>query len=176
MNRSAMTVLLLSASAWSAAAGDDGKGHPPVAAMNPRFEQFKQIVGVWEGKEVEGQPGTNITAEYRLTSGGTAVEEKLMANTPKEMVTIIHCDGDDLLLTHYCMLGNQPRMKASGTGEGNRFDFKFVGATNLKSPADMHMHDVTYSFPDKDTLRSEWTHYHDGKSSGTVVFELKRKK
>jgi hypothetical protein len=174
-NRFAMTVLLLSACAWSAAAADDIKDHPP-ATKNARFDQFKQIIGTWEGKEMEGRPGTIVTAEYRLTSGGTAIEEKLFANTPMEMVTIIHCDGDDLLLTHYCMLGNQPRMKASGSGESNRFDFKFVGATNLKSPTDMHMHDVSYSFPDKDKLKSEWTHYHDGKSAGQVVFELKRKK
>ena len=174
-NRIALSVLLLSTCAWRASAGDDLKGLPS-AAKNARFEQFKQIVGVWEGKEMEGQPGKTVTAEYRLTSGGTAVEEKLAANTPKEMVTVIHCDGDDLFLTHYCMLGNQPRMKASGTGESNQFDFKFVDAANLKSPSDMHMHDVTYVFPDKDTLRSIWTHYHDGKSAGKVVFELKRKK
>ena len=125
---------------------------------------------------MEGHVGTKINAEYRLTSGGTVIEEKLFANTPMEMVTLIHCDGDDLALTHYCMLGNQPRMKTSGTGESNQFAFKFVGATNLKSPTDMHMHNVTYSFPDKDTLKSEWTHYHDGKDAGKVVFELKRKK
>ena len=30
-----------------------------------------------------------------------------------EMITMYHPDGDGLALTHYCMLGNQPRMKAS---------------------------------------------------------------
>jgi hypothetical protein len=38
----------------------------------------------------------------------------------------------------------------------------------------MHMHNVTYTFVDKDTLKAEWTHYMDGKEGGTVTFEVKR--
>ena len=46
----------------------------------------------------------------------------------------------------------------------------------MKSDKDMHMHNVTFTFVDKDTLKTEWTHYMDGKATGTMVFELKRKK
>jgi hypothetical protein len=46
----------------------------------------------------------------------------------------------------------------------------------MKSDKDMHMHDVTFTFVDKDTLKTEWTHYMDGKPAGNVVFEFKRKK
>jgi hypothetical protein len=92
------------------------------------------------------------------------------------MVTVIHPDGDDLLLTHYCAVGNQPRMKAPGKTDGNKVAFAFVGATNMKSDKDMHMHNVTFTFVDKDTLKAEWTVYMDGKASGTTAFELKRKK
>ncbi len=38
------------------------------------------------------------------------------------------------------------------------------------------MHEVTFTFVSKDTLRAEWTHFNDGKDAGRVVFELKRKK
>ena len=79
-------------------------------------------------------------------------------------------------MTHYCMLGNQPRMRADAKADGNQIAFKFVGATNMKSDKDMHMHDVTYTFVDKDTLKAEWTHYMDGKKGGSVTFVLKRKK
>jgi len=61
---------------------------------------------------------------------------------------------------------------ASGTGDGKQVAFKFVRATNLKSAKDPHMHDVT--FVDKDTLRTAWTHYNDGKAGPQMVFELKR--
>lgn len=92
------------------------------------------------------------------------------------MITMIHPDGDNLLLTHYCMLGNQPQMKASNKPDGNKVAFKFIRATNMKSDKEMHMHDATYTFVDKDTLKTEWTNYNDGKLDKTVVFELKRKK
>lgn len=92
------------------------------------------------------------------------------------MVTVIHQDGKNLALTHYCALGNQPRMKAEDNGDGDRFEFEFTGASNLESSDDMHMHSVTYTFVDKDTLKAEWTHYVDGKEAGKAVFNLKRKK
>jgi hypothetical protein len=145
------------------------------AGKNAAFEQFKQLAGEWVGKE-QGKGGFDVHVKYKVTAGGSAVVETLFPGTEHEMVTVIHPDGDDLILTHYCMLGNQPQMKASGKAAGNKVEFKFTRATNLKSEKDMHMHDVTFTFVNKDTLRSEWTHYKDGKSAGTVVFELTRKK
>jgi len=38
------------------------------------------------------------------------------------------------------------------------------------------MRSVTFKFVDKDTLRTEWTNYMDGKAAGTSVFDLKRMK
>src|SRR5262249_46117977 len=108
--------------------------------------------------------------------GGSAVVETIAPGADHEMVTLIHPDGSDLILTHYCMLGNQPQMKASGVGAGNQVAFQFVRATNMKSDKDMHMHNVTYTFVDRDTLKSVWTHYSDGKASGDMTIELKRKK
>ena len=131
----------------------------------------------WVGKEVQGEKaGNEIHVKYKVTAAGSSVVETLFPDSDHEMVTVIHEDGDDLALTHYCALGNQPHMKTKGKPEGNKVAFKFTGASNLKSEKDMHMHDVTFTFVDKDTLKSEWTHYMDGKPGGTVVFELKRKK
>jgi hypothetical protein len=153
---------------------DDNKVQPGKASG---LELFKQLAGEWVGKEVKGpHEGKQVRATYKVTSGGSAVVETLFPGGEHEMVTVIHRDGDDLLLTHYCMMGNQPQMKASGKGEGNKVDFKFTRATNLKSEKDPHMHDVTFTFIDKDTYRSEWTFFKDGKSSGTAVFEMKRQK
>jgi hypothetical protein len=143
------------------------------------LEPFALLAGDWEGKEVSGkgtEAGQQANVNYKVTSAGSAVVETLLPGTPHEMVTIIHPDGDHLVLTHYCALGNQPRMKTEGKPEGNKVAFKFDSASNLKSDQDMHMHEVTYTFVDKDTLKSEWTHYNEGKAAGTVVFEFKRKK
>jgi hypothetical protein len=174
--RIALPALLMSILTVTAPAGEEKTAHRHSADKNPAFARFQQIAGTWEGKEVEGRVGTDVRAEYRVTSGGTAVVETIFPGTEHEMITVIHPDGDDLSLTHYCMMGNQPQMKAAASGEGNQVAFRFVRVSNLKSPNDMHMHDVTYTFVDSDTLQAEWTHYHDAKPAGKVVFELKRKK
>ncbi len=142
------------------------------------FDKFKQLEGEWVGKEVGGAKDIHgdVSIKYKLTAGGSAVVETIMPGSEHEMVTVIHPDGKDIVLTHYCMLGNQPRMKAAGNGEGNAVAFKFESATNMKSDKDMHMHDVTYTFVDKDTIKTEWTHFKDGAATGKAVFELKRKK
>ncbi len=150
---------------------------PPKAPKNAVLEQFKQLAGEWTGKEVSGMnEGQTMQIKYKVTAGGSAVVETIMPDSDHEMVTMIHPDGDDLILTHYCMLGNQPQMRASAKGDVKEVAFKFTKATNLKSDKDMHMHDAKYTFVDKDTLKTEWTHYSDGKETGKVVFELKRKK
>ena len=145
------------------------------------FEQFKKLAGEWvgqeaAGKDLDGKAGKEVHVKYQVTSGGSAVVETLFPGTGEEMVTVIHPDGNDLLLTHYCLLGNQPQMKAPGQLDGKQVAFAFVRATNLASDKDMYMHDATYIFEGPDTLKTIWTHYHDGKPAGKVVFELKRKK
>jgi hypothetical protein len=148
----------------------DGQG------QNAAFERFAQLAGEWVGKGKHGDMEHETRIVYKVTSGGSAVVETIDPGGPHEMVTVIHPDGDALLLTHYCMLGNQPHMKAMPKAGANKVAFNFVNATNMKSDKDAHMHSVTYAFVDKDTLMTEWTHYMDGKEAGKAVFTLKRKK
>lgn len=81
-----------------------------------------------------------------------------------------------MALTHYCAIGNQPHMKAKPKPGENKVAFEFVKASNMKSDRDMHMHSVTFTFVDKDTLKTEWTNYDGGKEAGKAVFNLTRKK
>ena len=155
----------------------DEKKARPAAEKSPGLEKFKQLAGEWVGKEASGkESGQEVHVIYKVTSAGSAVVETILPGGEHEMVTVIHQDGDDLALTHYCALGNQPHMKTKGKTDGDKIAFKFASASNLKSEKEMHMHDVTYTFVDKDTLKAEWTHYDDGKPAGSAVFELKRKK
>ena len=158
-------------------ATDEKKAERGAAAKSPGLEKFKQLAGEWVGKETSGkEPGQEVRVIYKVTSAGSAVVETLLPGGEHEMVTVIHPDGDDLALTHYCALGNQPHMKTKGKSDGDKIAFQFASASNLKSEKDMHMHDVTYTFVDADTLKAEWTHYNEGKPAGTVTFEYKRKK
>ena len=168
MPRTAATarfVLLTLALSGIAAAGDN---HHKAMTASPGFERFKQLAGEWTGAK-----GGKVRSVFKVTS---AVEETMLPGTPAEMINMIHPDGDDIVLTHYCAGGNQPEMKAPDKAAGNDVAFQFVRAGNLKSINESHMHNVTYTFIDKDTLRTTWTNYDNGKPSGTVVFEYKRKK
>ncbi len=60
-------------------------------------------------------------------AGGHAVEEREMVGSPHEMLTIYHMEGSDLVATHYCMLGNRPRMTARPLADAK---------SNLNSPGE----------------------------------------
>jgi hypothetical protein len=141
------------------------------------LDRFKALAGDWVGKmTMDGKDWLPATAKYTVTSGGHVVVETLGPGTPHEMVTVIHRDGKELALTHYCAIGNQPHMKAEDKAGSDAFEFHFAGCSNMKSDKDMHMHDVAYTFIDKDTVRAVWTNYNGGKKGETATFELKRKK
>jgi hypothetical protein len=151
-------------------------GDDKVHSENSALAQFAQLAGEWVGKGTHGDAAHDARASYRVTAGGSAVVETIDPGGEHEMITVIHQDGDSLLLTHYCMLGNQPQMRAQSKPGDKKVAFEFVKATNLKSDKDMYMHNVTFTFVDKDTLKAEWTNYNEGKNAGTAVFEMKRKK
>jgi hypothetical protein len=177
-HRAALSVgVLLAALGLAAHAGQATDAKKPTGS-GPGLDRFKQLAGDWVGTigAHNGKEAQTVQVNYKVTSGGSAIMETIAPKEAMEMVTVIHKDGDDLVLTHYCAVGNQPRMKADRGGDDNKVAFKFTGASNMKSDKDMHMHAVTYTFVDKDTLKAEWTHYMDGKEGGKALFELKRKK
>jgi hypothetical protein len=171
-------VTLCALAAYATTAPAESKKEPSAAgSKNARFEQFKQLAGEWVGTASgHGPDQKDVHVQFKVTAGGSAVVETEFPGTDHEMVTIITQDGADLALTHYCVLGNQPHMKADGRGLADKIAFQFAGIGNANPNKDTFMHDVTYTFVDKDTLKAEWTHCHEGKVHGKVVIELKRKK
>ena len=175
MKRMILALLAIAAlAAWTPGAwGQEAKKE---AGDSPGLAPFAALAGEWVGKGKHGDDEHDARVVYKVTSGGSAVVETIDPGGDHEMVTVIHPDGDSLLLTHYCMIGNQPQMRARPKAGENKVAFEFVKATNMKSDKDMHMRSVIFTFVDKDTLRTEWTTYDQGKDAGKSVFELKRKK
>jgi hypothetical protein len=141
-----------------------------------RLDAIKRLAGDWVGKVKHGPQEVDATVSYKVTSGGSAVVETLFGGTEHEMVTVYHQDGDDLVLTHYCMLHNQPRMRAEAGGAADKLAFKFAGGTNLKSEKDAHMHDMTLEILGDDHIKATWSMYKDGKKVESTTLDLKRKK
>ena len=85
---------------------------------NAGFEKLKPLVGNWQGKSSEGKP---VAITYALVSDGSALMETLRAGSEPEMVTVYYPDGDRLMMTHYCSMHNQPRMRADTTEGVGRY-------------------------------------------------------
>src|SRR5512143_896738 len=115
------------------------------AAGDAAWKQLLSLAGEWEGTEA----GRTTTLTYTVISGGSALMESMKMPAPEpDMVTIYHRDADGLVATHYCSLGNQPRMRASGTSaDGKSIRFRFADITNLK-PGGGHIRHLTVTFAD----------------------------
>jgi hypothetical protein len=140
-----------------------------------RLDAIKKLSGEWVEVGEDGKPTDKVVATYRTTAGGTVVEETLFGGTPHEMVTMYYMDRDDLMLTHYCVAGNQPRMKAEKQATPNKLVFHCDGGTNMKSENDEHMHNATLIIVDDNHIQSEWLEYKDGKQIMNASFKLARK-
>ena len=136
------------------------------------FDALKALEGTWEGKNSQGQP---LKVTFRETAGGSALMSEILGGGHENMVSMIHMDGDRLLMTHYCGAGNQPRMKAALAPDGKSVVFDFVDATNLASPEVGHMQHVVFAMPDADHHTEEWTFLDHGKEM-KELFTLQRSK
>jgi hypothetical protein len=145
------------------------------SANAQRFAALKKLAGDWVQLGKDGKPTDKVVSSIRVTSAGTALQETLFPGSDHEMVTMYHLDGDNLVLTHYCTLGNQPRMRAEPGKDASRIVFKFVGGTNLKSAEEHHMHQATITIAGKDRFQAEWVSCKDGKPCHQVKFDLVRK-
>lgn len=171
------STFLLSLAALLAAPGArTADGDPPadVTAAQAAFDRLKGLEGVWTGASGRGNAAT---LTYEVIAGGHAVMEEFTETSGENeisMHTIYHLDGDTLMLTHYCVSNNQPRMRADLTGWPERITFELFDVTNLSSPADGHMYRAVLELQDTDRLTKAWTYRQDGADRFTERIEWKR--
>ena len=137
------------------------------------FATLKTLPGTWEGTGMEGKDSNMpLRVEFRITGGGSAIMSEIQGH--EDMISMFHLDGDRLLLTHYCAVGNQPRMQASASPDGKTLTFNFVDATNLSSPEAGHMQKMILTVLDDNHHTEEWLFVDHGKEH-KAVFDLRRK-
>jgi hypothetical protein len=153
---------------------EEGKAPRPAAPTVPALEKLKALAGDWidaDGK----QPPDKIGVVYRVTGGGSAVIETLAPGTPHEMVSVYHRDGTDLVMTHYCAVGNQPRLRGKPMA-GNVLVMDYEGGTNVDPTKDVHIHGVRFDFVAADEIRVDWIGWKGGKpEAAPLKLHLKRK-
>jgi len=123
-----------------------------------------------------GAPGGPLASgRYEVGSGGTIVRELLFPGTEHEMLSVYHVVGGQLVATHYCAVGNQPRFKLK-SATADELVFAFDGGTNFAPATDLHVHDGWIRFVAPDRLEEDWTVYKAGQQTGDHRFVLTRKK
>ncbi len=134
------------------------------------WDLLKSLAGDWDASTSEGK---RVRVSYQIVSNGSAVLETIKAHEGQaDMITVYHRDGGALMLTHYCAVGNQPRMRVA-SAHGKRIAFRFMDATNLSSPGAGHMRDLTITVADANHFTQEWIYRAQGKDSRTI-FRLTR--
>ena len=135
-----------------AAYGDEKTGKQPPTPTNAGLETMKKLAGTWLAAGEDGKATDQVMSIIKVTAGGSAVHETLFPGQPQEMVSVYTADGSDLVMTHYCVLGNQPRMKAEAKTPSNQIRFEFAGGANLDPKKDKHMHAATLTIVDDDHI------------------------
>jgi hypothetical protein len=125
------------------------------------YDRFKKLTGVWEGNSTKGWTERE---NIRIIAGQSAVLfDSFDAHPGEAMLTLVHMDGDRLMLTHYCIAKNQPRLVATLISDDSKtVTFTFLDATNLASRDVGHMDKVRFEFADESHYASQWTWYQNG--------------
>jgi len=141
-----------------------GKVAPAGAAA---FEQLKALVGEWRGRRPDGG---EIGVTYRLSACDSVLVETWNLGPGRESLTVYHIDGTDLMATHFCPQGNQPRLRMARAA-GSRLDFTFCDATGVRPGQAVQRHFWIESGPDGTITRSETYFRGDEAESETITYE-----
>ena len=161
-----------------ARANDSGKKEecklPPPYAGSAEFQKMKSLAGTWEGTDPMAPDG-KMKVVYEVTSNGSAVVERMGPGTPYEMVSVYHDEKGKLAMTHYCAIGNQPRLVLEAASPG-KIKLAFAKNNVINPKKEDHMHSLEIAFLGPDQLKQEWSGYRGGKLEEPTVFTLTRVK
>jgi hypothetical protein len=126
------------------------------------FDKMKSLAGEWHGTDPQ-QGGVVV---YEVRSDGQSLLESF-----EGMITVYHLDGDSILMTHYCSMGNQPRLRATQF-DGSVLDFNFVDVSNLK-PGTGHVGHLKLEFLADGKIKQTWSDIKNGKleESFSIILE-----
>lgn len=134
----------------------------PAARSTSAFDQLKALAGEWQGKDSGGDAAKVV---FSVVSNGSVVMEHMAPKTNYEMVTMYTLDGDRIVVTHYCAMGNQPTLQTAPSPAANgKYDFSLVRVSGTKTPDEGHMSALTLTISDNDHMTQAWTYDNHGKT------------
>jgi hypothetical protein len=130
------------------------------------FANLQQLAGVWEGRTARG---SLVRVSYRTISAKSALVETFTTSSGSETLTIYHADGPNLIATHYCAQGNQPRLRLEAGNGRTTFQLAFHDATNLAGPDSSHLIRLKLELTDAGQLERTEVYSENGKDDVTVL-------
>lgn len=173
MNRRLLMCGLVLVAAGVCLGQEKAKAEPVKGPANANLAKMTKLVGTWVAADEDGKPTDQVVSVIKLTAGGSAIHETLFPGQDHEMVSIYTTDGSDLVMTHYCMLGNQPRMKADPKSPANKINFLFAGGSNLDPKKDKHMHEATLTIVDADHIELNGVGWENGEPAKEMCGQMK---
>lgn len=153
----------------------------PVAQDAERKAEVMQLLGSLQGTWRMVQDDGTLSEAFSVfatSSAGSVVREIMAVGEPHEMTNLYHMDGNRVVCTHYCAVGNQPRMVADGleqTDEGPSLDFKVDSVSNFTEGQNHYMGGLKLVFVDDQTVHQVWTTFNAaGAVDHQMTFVLKR--
>lgn len=147
-------------------------GAATLTAEKTSFERLKSLRGDWRKLAADGTLAPDVNNTFRSTAAGTALLETVFPGTGHEMVTLYYERDGELVLTHYCVEGNQPAMRLI-RAEKNELRFE-CGGEDPHFEEERHMHRAEFTFIDSDHIRTRWYLYEKGKNLYTAESDLVR--
>jgi len=157
MRRTTLLLIVALVAALPALAADPGA---QVLDSRSALEALKALEGDWVAKPATERSGTAV--RYEVIAGGNTVVKTYAPGAANEMLTIYHMDGDDLILTHYCALNNQPKMRFQSSETAGEIRFEFAGGTNFDPKVDTHAHEGWTRITTDGTIETESIAYSEG--------------
>ena len=110
---------------------------------------MSELAGNWKR---EGSDGAKFHIEFELTANDSVLIERWVSRGKTHSLTLYHRDKSDVVATHYCRQGNQPRMKMSTPPGAAKIAFDFWDATNLANPDDNHQHSLSFDLTNPERI------------------------
>ncbi len=138
----------------------------PTASGAEVFKQLGALVGEWQGTFADGR---EHRVTYRLSASGTVLVETWALASGRESITLYHLDGDQLLATHYCPQGNQPRLRWVPGTDARRLSFVLKDGSNLHVPGGWHQHFMWLELGDANSYTRSETYIENGSTSDSAA-------
>lgn len=157
------------------------------------YNSMKGLEGEWvlssankqEGKATKHKlvaplVGTDeVGMSFKLVGKGSTVQENLLPDTKKEMVSMYHCKDascSQVKATHYCVKQNQPEMTADLSSTTNSLTYNCDMSTELCQSSQNHVHKIKHELSDSGKhLKTTYTSWSDGKYLKDSVYHFDRK-